>query len=381
MLQKLGLCAGLISLSLTGPAMAHHPGGTSNASEAGPVYTIPATTLGQGQVAAFVVYEFIRLSNLDNFPLATAAGQHQHVHSIGTISSAAIGTAFGITDDLMVSVRLPYVERTNIREGTHSHLHGGVVINSVVDRGGTDGVGDLTALGQWRFFNNQVTGTQAAVLFGLKAPTGRTRVYDRQGERFETEFQPGSGSYDPLAGLALSQRLGRWSFDTNVLYVFANKGAQRTNLGDRFQYNAALSYRLFGATAAETPGVEAGPSVAYMHGGHEHPPGARREDAPDHVHSHQLGVPHSHELEVPRVPQLAMDAVLELNGEWHDKQVIEHEKDRNSGGNVVYLSPGIRVAYGNLSGFVSVGVPVVNHMNGLQSKPRERVVTGLAFAF
>src|SRR3954464_2311503 len=100
---------------------------------------------------------------------------------------------------------------------------------------------------------------------------------------------------------------------------------------------------------------------------------AWHENAPDHLHSH--------ELEVPRVPQLAMDAVLELNGEWHDKQVIEHEKDRNSGGNVVYLSPGIRVSYGSLSGFVSVGVPVVNHMNGLQSKPRERVVTGLAFAF
>src|SRR3954464_15823929 len=106
MLQKLGLCAGLISLSLTGPAMAHHPGGTSNAGEAGPIYTIPATTLEQGRVAAFVVYEFIRLNNLDNFTLATAAGQHQHVHSIGAISSGAIGTAC-ITDDLMVSVRLP----------------------------------------------------------------------------------------------------------------------------------------------------------------------------------------------------------------------------------------------------------------------------------
>jgi hypothetical protein len=322
------------------------------------------------------------LGNLDNFTLATAAGQHQHVHSIGTISSAAIGTAFGITDDLMVSVRLPYVERTNIREGTHTHLHGGEVINSVTDRGSTDGVGDLTVLGQWRFFNNPATGTEAAVLFGLKAPTGRTRVYDRQGERFETEFQPGSGSYDPLAGLALSQRLGRWSFDTNVLYVFANKGAQRTNLGDRFQYNAALSYRLFGSTAEETPGGEAGPSVAYMHGGHDHhAPAARHEHAPNHVHAHELEAPHSHELEVPRVPQLAIDAVLEFNGEWHDKQVIQHEKDRNSGGNVAYLSPGIRVSYGSLSGFVSVGVPVINHMNGLQSKPRERVVTGLAFAF
>src|SRR3954468_8983073 len=310
MLQKLGLCAGIITLTLVAPAKAHHPGGTSNASEAGPIYTIPATTLEQGRVATFVVYEFIRLNNLDNFTLATAAGQHQHVHSIGTISSAAIGAAFGITDDLMVSARLPYVERTNIREGAHTHLHEGGVVNSVADRGSADGVGDMTVLGQWRFFNNQASGTQAAVLFGLKALTGRTRVCDRQGERFETEFQPGSGSYDPLAGLALSQRFGgRWSFDTNVLYVFANKGAQRTNLGDRFQYNAALSYRLFGSGAEEVRGVEAGPSAAYMHAGQDHTPATRHE----HRHEHTPDHVHSHELEVPLVPQLAIDAVLELN--------------------------------------------------------------------
>ena len=67
--------------------MAHHPGGTGNTGQAGSVVTIPAATLGQGQVAAFVVYEFIRFRQLDNFTLATAAGQHQHVHSIGTIAA------------------------------------------------------------------------------------------------------------------------------------------------------------------------------------------------------------------------------------------------------------------------------------------------------
>ena len=136
----------------------------------------------------------------------------------------------------MVSVRMPYVDRTDIREGTHTHFHGGVVVNSVTNRGGTEGVGDLTALGYWRFLNNQATDTQAALLFGVKAPTGRTKVYDRQGALFETEFQPGSGSWDPLAGLALTQRLGAaWSFSANVLYAFAGQGAQHTDLGDRFQ--------------------------------------------------------------------------------------------------------------------------------------------------
>jgi hypothetical protein len=39
-----------------------------------------------------------------------------------------------------------------------------------------------------------------------------------------------------------------------------------------------------------------------------------------------------------------IDAVLELNGEWQAKQNISGETDPNSGGNVVFLSPGIRIA-------------------------------------
>jgi hypothetical protein len=73
--------------------------------------------------------------------------------------------------------------------------------------------------------------------------------------------------------------------------------------------------------------------------------------------------------------------VLELNGEWHDKQVTAGVVDPNSGGNTVFLSPGIRASMGNVSGFASVGVPIINDLNGLQSKPEVRVFTGIAAAF
>ena len=51
----------------------------------------------------------------------------------------------------------------------------------------------------------------------------------------------------------MTQRFGAWSFDANVLYVLATKGAQQTDLGDRFQYNAAISYRLTGGFGAGGP--------------------------------------------------------------------------------------------------------------------------------
>ncbi len=229
------------------------------------------------------------------------------------------------------------------------------------------GLGDLTMLGQWRFFNNTASGTEVAVLVGVRLPTGRTDVLDRQGVRFETEFQPGSGSVDPLLGLAFTQRFGAWSFDSNVLYAFAGDGAQQTNLGDRFHYNAAVSYRLLGSALA--PALTIAP-VHLRTRSHRH-------DGPGHKHDHK----HTHDEPAKPAPQWIVDLVLELNGEWHDKQVVAGVVDPNSGGNTVYLAPGLRVGYGNVSGFASVGVPIVNHMNGLQSRPDYRVVTGVAATF
>ena len=87
------------------------------------------------------------------------------------------------------------------------------------------GFGDVTVLGQYRFLNNQVSGTQAAVLFGAKAPTGATNPVDPFGEFFEAEFQPGSGSWDALFGAAFSQRLSpALSFHANVLAIATGTG-------------------------------------------------------------------------------------------------------------------------------------------------------------
>ncbi len=56
-------------------------------------------------------------------------------------------------------------------------------------------------------------------------------------------------------------------------------------------------------------------------------------------------------------------------------------REPNSGGHVVLLSPGVRIARGAFSGFASFGIPIVNDMNGLQSKTSYRLLTGVAYAF
>ena len=203
------VCAGAFALLFATPAFAHHPGGTSNTGGAGPIVTISASTLEAGHGAVAFLSEYLKFGGLSDRDLIAAAGKHIHAHSIDNIRSTSLSAAYGVTDDFMVAVRLPYVQRFDIREGHHSHGPGGVVSNTVDYRGDSAGIGDLTLLGQYRFFNNQATRTEAAFLFGVKAPTGATNRRDVFGALFETEFQPGSGSWDVLLGACVHAALGR----------------------------------------------------------------------------------------------------------------------------------------------------------------------------
>jgi hypothetical protein len=363
-------------VALAGAAQAHHPGGGGNSGSGGAINTISADTLAEGQAAASVRYEFIKLGHLGDADLLAAARDGKHGHSLGSIDSVSLSAAYGITNDLMFSVRLPGVRRSNIREaheepGLLSGGHTGIMdanqMSSLMSpdginaRGNSSGFGDVTVLGQYRFHNNAQTATSAAVLFGFKAPTGSTGQRDASGELFEAEFQPGSGSWDALLGAAFTKRLDRWSFDVSGLYWLAGNGTQNTNLGDRFLFGAGMSYRLVGAVGSSKE-VEL----------HEF-----CMQAQNRMQEHCLYHANHDHSDMKKTPY-TLDLVLELNGEWHDKQRIAGIADPNSGGTTLYLSPGVRFGFDRFSSFVTVGVPIVNQHNGIQSKPEYRVLTGIS---
>ena len=352
MFRRVGLGAGLTALLLIPTAFAHHPSGTSSTGGAGAISTISASTLEQGQSVAGIVFEMVKMDTFSDAQLRDFAKKHIHAHGLDAILAPSFVFAYGLTKDLTLSARLPYIDRRDIREGHHSHGPAG---DTVDYRGDAGGIGDLTLMAQYRFFNDQVSRTEAALLLGIKAPTGRTGVRDAYGELFGTEFQPGTGSWDGLFGVAFTKRFGAWSFDANVLYQLATKGTQDTDLGDRFQYNVGISYRVVGSTLP-APMYHGGPrpKSGHRHHHHEQPP-------------------------APRGP--ALDLVLEFNGEWHGREETAGVREPNSGGNVVYLSPGLRLSQGNMAGFVSVGVPVINDVNGFQVEPSWRLLTGIAVSF
>jgi hypothetical protein len=55
--------------------------------------------------------------------------------------------------------------------------------------------------------------------------------------------------------------------------------------------------------------------------------------------------------------------------------------DQNSGGNLIYLSPGLRLSYDKWSSYLSVGVPIVNAPYGMQPEPSWRIISGVSYAF
>lgn len=342
------------ALALASPAAAHHPS-ASSAGTAGPITTISATTLDPGQSVVSFAFEYSLIRSLSDATLLNAATLDQHVHSLRSVQSLSLGYSYGLAKDLTLSARLPFVRRTDIREG---HQHDPLDPPEIHDRGDVSGIGDLSLLAQWRFLNSVDKGTEMALLAGFKAPTGRTNATDKQGETFDAEFQPGTGAWDGMFGFALSQRLsGGFGLHSNVLYIVTGEGVLETRLGDRFLYNLALAYRLFGDTAVPMT------------------------QPPPHSHSHSHSPTEPHSVPHRHQQQPALDVILELNGEWHGKQVEQGIKDVNSGGNVVLLAPGFRLTLDNWSAFASVGVPIVNNLNGIQAESGPRIQAGFAISF
>lgn len=316
------------------PANAHHTSVGFGATTSGPIMTIPADTLEQGKWAVGASVDYVKSQGYSDAELIDFASNHVHAHSSDHMTTAALIASYGVTDDLSVGVRLPYAWRADIRAGHHSHSGGGVQ-NTAESHGSVQGLGDLSVLSEYRFFHDEDSGARWALLAGLKMPTGATDERDSEGERFDTEHQPGSGSWDPLLGVAFSKDVGRGSVSASVLYQLATQGSQDTDLGDLVQYGIAYSHRLGAATEDE--------------------------------------------------PRSAWDAVIELNGEWQDKQEIAGETAEHTGGSVLYASPGLRYTrFGEnsraWSAGLSIGVPVVQDVREAHPDTDYRVMATFGFS-
>lgn len=317
-------------------SQADHPGGGFGGAGAGPISTMTGGTLARGQSAYALRMDYINFRRFSDAELIAIGAAGDEADSTDYSVGAFLIGAWGLTDDLTVGVRLPYIFMNDIREPENNM---GMI--GVENEGNSVGHGDIMALAQYRVLHWEDEKVDASVIGGLSFPTGLTSAVTRAGNVFEVEHQPGSGAWDPLVGVAASKSWQRLSFHTSALYRFATEGKQQTNLGDILNYGAAFTYRL-GCL--------------------------QDDDHDDHLHDHD----HHH------APTL--DLILEFNGLWSEKQVVAGVRDDNDGGNIIFVAPGARFNFGDgHSIFTSTMFPMAQNVNGLEHKTDFRLIVGASF--
>ena len=325
--RLLACAAGLITVLLAARAFACDVCGyTFNARRSGSgkptramVMTPTASMLGQGHGSLGFLFEHQRFNSV-----AAAFGQALNesghdVHGKDHEEFYNMTAGYGVLENLDLFVTAPIVSKTTIALEDADTLG---------EKETAVGFGDLRVMGKYRIWQR---GIDAALLLGVKAPTGLTSDTKPSGEEFEIEQQPGSGSWDLTTGLAVSTGLtDHLSVASAFRYTERGEGGQDEKLGDVFHYDVGASYAL--KPIGEHPNVS---------------------------------------------------VVLELHHEW---ALRDHSRDANrvldSGGTAVLLAPGLSADLNEaLSCFWSMPIPVYQNLGGEHEELKYEIIAGLGWHF
>jgi len=276
----IGLVAGLIGLAV--PA------------QAGPITFSSALPVADGMSILRSQVKLVRKSGD-----ATSAGR------VLNVTAAPVVLAYGATPKLALFGVLPYVDkRLDITMG-------GARI-----RRDAQGIGDALFFARYTMIQVDRPGKtlRIAPFAGLKTPTGSHNRRDAFG-LVPRILQPGSGSWDPFLGVALTRQTLDWEFDAAARYRF-NTEASGFTFGDEARADASFQYRVLPWTL-KSGGV---PSFVY--------------------------------------------AVLESNLIWNGKNRSLGVTAPNSGGLTWNLAPGLQYVTSRLILETAIQIPVVQNLNG-----------------
>ena len=281
----------------------------------GPMVNQPtASTLGRHHATAGFEFSYLRFDKIPPAQVHRLHHQGRDIHGKKNEQIYHTHLGFGVLDDLDVYVAAPIVSKTSNQVDDHDRI-------GEAER--STGFGDMRLIGKYRFWKKLV---EAAAIAAVKFPTGKTDNKNRSRAKFETEQQPGSGSWDGEFGIALSRNLWqRISAATSFQYALRGEGAQDRKLGDTFYYNI-------------------GASVAVR----------------------KLG----------QYPNLSL--VLELNNRW---SLRDHSRDADrvldSGGAIIFLTPGFHLDLSrHVSAFWGMPLPAYQDRGGLHEKTDLAMLAG-----
>jgi hypothetical protein len=259
-----------------------------------PIQTQTALTAHEGGVIVRSQYRTLRATGDP-----TAADRELRVRVVPT------AIVYGLTARLNLFAIVPYVD-TELRLDTPAGR---------LTRGAT-GLGDVTTFAKGRVWTRDGPGwtRRFSLIGGLEWPTGDFHRTDALGE-IPRPLQPGSGSYDPLAGAIVTWQTLGWQLDADAVY---RRNTERAGFegGDTLDVDLAAQRRL------------------------------RPRRLPER------GVP------------AYLNGVLELGGRWAGKDAVDGRGDPDSGGHTLQLSPGIQWVGTRWLVEAGLQVPVVQDLNG-----------------
>jgi hypothetical protein len=203
--------------------------------------------------------------------------------------------------------------------------------------GGATGLGDVSVLGRYTVFTHHTldSSTLLAGVFGVKLPTGSTNKHSDQGEYLDSHLQLGTGSTDLLLGVSANHVLGRYSFSANVLGAITGEGETghtKHRFGNSLNYDVTGKYRITPAVVGES----------------------------------------SNELFLS----------LGVNGEYRKREKLDGDTVPDSGGNTIYLAPGIQYLAGTHWVFETAWHYAVYHdLNETQLGENYRLVASATYLF
>jgi hypothetical protein len=320
-------------------------GSATGLSVGGPILTVPAYTMNKGQASIGFGTLYTNYGRLSRSQTNKLLDESKHSDDSFGGLSPSLFASYGLTDRISLSASFPY--RINF---DYHEIHSGTFER----QGDSIGFGDLTLLSKYRLFD---TGSfQTALLAGIKLPTGNSHVIADTGERFETKSQPGTGSWDPIFGLALSKQFDKIGLDSSIVYRLATEGAQNTDIGDIAVIGLAASYAL----------------------NHSH------QDQFKHIHSHETYNKKFYQRIFPEHAlgqHLTWDLIAETMFYWEAKPEIDGIKSDNHGGLSSFIYPGLRMTVNDsLVCNLNIGLPLFEILNGEQGGADLQMFFGVATA-
>jgi hypothetical protein len=317
---SVGRALAAIVFSLFGASMslANHGPGTSGGASA----TVSGETLRQGKFDLTLREDYTQFENVRGHEAERRAVQSGEFDALRRSYLTGLSLSYGVLDDLQVGASIGYYAGEHFID---AEVEDGQAESSSAD---PTGLTDLTLNVKYRFLRGRVG--NVSVIGGIILPTGRDNVRLGNGEPLEPSSQPGTGAFGYQVGLAYSRFLTpRITTDASAVYTIRTPH-DGFEVGDRVDLGIALAYRLTG--------------------------------------------------NIRRYPNWSVFG--EANAVWLGKDEADGEKNPNSGGWTVYLTPGVRVRFTeNLALTVAPSFPIVQELNGEQVETGFKLAVALSFSF